>query len=73
VTTGMALVEKIGHEDAQTACLMLGLSTRWVRRSQAFSLFDAKLTVIQVKERMGLSKSTAYYFHEEWKRIKSVA
>ena len=68
--TGLALAEKIGNDHAQTVCLTLGLSTRWMRRSRAFELFSANLTVKQVQERMSLPKSTAYFFHSEWQQSK---
>ena len=70
MTTGMALAEKIGHEDAQTACLALGLSLRWTRQAAAFALFEKSLTVQQVKERLGLPRTTAYRFYHAWQRSK---
>ena len=70
MTTGLALAQKIGVDDAQAACLTLGLSIRWTRRAAAFSLFDANLTVQQVKERLGLPRTTVYRYQKEWLKNK---
>jgi hypothetical protein len=69
MTTGLALAEKIGPDDALRACQVLGLSTRWLRRSHAFRMFDSGYSVQRVHVETHIPKRSCYRYFIEWRAM----